>query len=335
MAETTAMRIAEIESLAMRALAACGANDLQAAALARAVAAAECDGIKSHGLVYVPTYCLHLQCGKVNGKAIPAVAKKSPTVFVADAACGFAHAAIAQGFAELIPAAKEFGVASLAVRNSYNCGILGYHTEQLASAELVGLGFTNAPASIAPWGGSRAIVGTNPFSLASPDGGGGVAFVIDQSASVVAKSEVMMRARENKLLSEGWALDSEGKPTTNPDLALKGTMSPAGGYKGFGAGLMTEVFAAALAGATLGIDASPFSGDKGGPPRTGQFFIAFNPQIFGGQFGESIQKIIGAIELQKGARIPGSRRFANRKKAESEGVNINADIINKVEALIQ
>ncbi len=92
------------------------------------------------------------------------------------------------GFAELIPLARAQGIAAMSVRNSYNCGVLGYHTERLAAAGLVGLGFTNAPASIAPSGGTKAVVGTNPWSIAVPDGKGGAAIAIDQSASVVAKA---------------------------------------------------------------------------------------------------------------------------------------------------
>ena len=110
------------------------------------------------------------------------------------------------------------------------------------------------------------VIGTNPFALGVPDGDGGAAFVIDQSASVIAKSEVMMRAHAGKPIPVGWALDSEGNPTNNAEFALMGSMVPSGGYKGFGVGLMVEIFAAALAGANLGKDASPFSGTTGGPP---------------------------------------------------------------------
>ncbi len=145
---------------------------------------------------------------------------------------GFAHAAIDLGLPALVAAAAANGVASLAIRNSYNCGVLGYHTERLAEAGVVALGFTNAPASIAPWGARKPALGTNPWSLAVPDGNGAARFVIDQSASVVAKSEVMKRARAGEPIPEGWAFDARDKPTTDPAAALTGTMAPAGGYKG-------------------------------------------------------------------------------------------------------
>ncbi len=188
----------EINRLAMSALLAAGATQLQAEPLAAAITAAEADGIASHGLAYLPTYCEHLKCGKVDGKAVPEVTKPKPALVVVDAKSGFAHPAIDAGFKALVSLAREFGIAGLAVRNSYNCGVLGYHTERLASAGLLGLGYTNAPASIAPFGGKKAVIGTNPFAIAAPDGKGGVAISIDQSASVIAKSEVMRRKRAGR-----------------------------------------------------------------------------------------------------------------------------------------
>jgi (2R)-3-sulfolactate dehydrogenase (NADP+) len=274
-----------------------------------------------------------VQCGKVIGSAVPSVDTPAGSSVVVDADSGFAHPAIDAGFERLVPMAKENGIAALSVRNSYNCGALGYHVERLAEQGLVGLGFTNAPASIAPVGGAMPVLGTNPFALGVPDGDGGTAFVIDQSASVIAKSEVMMRARAGKPIPVGWALDPEGNPTTDAEVALKGSMVPSGGYKGFGVGLMVETFAAALAGATLGKDASPFSGTAGGPPRTGQFFIAVAPDSFsGGVFDARMSGLTQAITDQPGTRLPGSRRRSNRPRHERDGVEVEEALIERIEA---
>ena len=156
----TQMTATEIENLAREALERSGTRTESAASLARAVAAAEIDGIRSHGLVYVPIYCLHVQCGKVVGDAVPSVEKTRAAAFRVDAGSGFAHPAIDAGFGPLTAAAREAGVAGLAIRNSYNCGVLGYHVERLAAEGFVALGFTNAPASIAPVGGSKPVIGT-------------------------------------------------------------------------------------------------------------------------------------------------------------------------------
>ncbi len=336
MTETRTLSLAEIEDLSFRALLAAGTSEDNARPLARATAATEADGVASHGLAYIPIYCEHVQCGKVDGQAVPILETPRPGVVKVDAATGFAHSAIEQGFEALIAAARTQGIAALAVTNSYNCGVLGYHTYQLAQAGLVGLGFTNAPASIAPSGGATPVVGTNPFSIAVPDDDGQPAILIDQSASTIAKSEVMKHAREGKPIPVGWALDADGNPTTDPEVGLKGSMAPSGGYKGVGVALLTEVMAAALTGASLGIQASPFSGTAGGPPKTGQFFIAVDPSATSGDlFSDGISNLVQAIRSQDGAHLPGDGRRACRLAAQTEGVAVNVATLARIEALLE
>ncbi len=141
MVTATVLQTAEIEDLARRALIAAGARESNARSLASAIAAAERDGVASHGLAYLPTYCEHIGCGKVDGGATPELQHVKPGLLAVDAKTGFAHPAIDLGLVALIPLAREQGIAALAIRNSYNCGVLGYHTERLAQSGLVGLGF--------------------------------------------------------------------------------------------------------------------------------------------------------------------------------------------------
>ena len=327
------LSLEQVEGLTVQALSGAGASSDSASSMAKAVRAAERDGIPSHGLLYVPTYCEHLSCGKVDGNANPDVSATLSSALLVDAKSGFAHPAIEVGFKELIPRVKANGCVGMTVCNSYNCGVLGYHVEQLAEAGLVAIGFTNSPASIAPAGGNKPVIGTNPFALAVPNSEGGAKFVLDQSASVVAKSEIMMRARDGHSIPEGWALDVNGNPTTEPEVALKGSMAPSGGYKGFGTGLLVEVMAAALSGAMLGIQASPFSGTVGGPPKTGQCFLAIDPNAYSGPaFNEKITSLTEAINSQEGARLPGARRMENRKRIDIEGVYVSDSLLEKIKS---
>ena len=334
MTATVTVTQAEIEQTALKALMAHGASAAQAKPLARGIAAAEADGLKSHGLMYLPIYCGHLDVGKVIGSAVPKVDRPKPGVVRVDAASGFAHPAIAAGLPALLEAAKSQGIASLTLFNSYNCGVLGFHTEAIAKTGLVALGFTNAPASIAPAGGKKPVLGTNPWSLAVPDGNGGAAFVIDQSASVVAKSEVMKKSRAKEPLPPGWALDPDGNPTTDADVALKGTMAPAGGYKGVGSALLVEVMAACLAGATPGIAASTFGTNAGGPPKTGQCFIAIDPAATsGGAFAERLTTVLTALTAEPGARRPGAKKAAARAASKRDGIVIERAMYDTAVAL--
>jgi (2R)-3-sulfolactate dehydrogenase (NADP+) len=317
------MTLDAVEALAFGALTAAGASKAQALPVARSIRTAERDGMRSHGLLYLPVYVEHLTCGKVDGQAEPHLLRPRPGAVVVDAAHGFAHPAIDLGLPVLVEAARDMGIAALTLRRSYNCGLLGHHAERIAAAGLVGLCFTHAPASISPVGGKVPVIGTNPFALGVPDGRGGAQFVIDQSASVVAKSEVMLRARAAEPIPEGWALDDQGQPTTDAEAALRGSMLPAGGVKGFGMGLMVEVLASALAGAVASRDASPFSGPKGGPPATGQCFIAIDPGAFAGGFVDRIEGLAAAIKGQDGARMPGERRMQARARTEIAGVEVD------------
>jgi (2R)-3-sulfolactate dehydrogenase (NADP+) len=329
------MTLAAVEDLCRRALVSAGTREENAAAVARSTMLAERDGIRSHGLLYVPIYAEHVRCGKVDGMARPTVSQPRAGAVVVDAATGFAHPAIDAGWDGFMAAARRNGVAAMTVFNSYNCGVLGHHAERIAQAGLLGLCTTHAPASIAPPGGRRPVIGTNPFALGVPDGAGGVAFVLDQSASVVAKSEILLRSREGRSIEPGWAIDADGAPTLDAAAALKGSMLPAGGPKGFGAGLLVEVLASCLAGAVPSREASPFSGTAGGPPKTGQCFIAFDPAAFSDVFSQQVAGLAGAIAGQEGARLPGARRQAARARTERDGVSVDAALASRIEALCQ
>ena len=318
--------------LAKKTLIASGASEENAQPLASGIIAAELEGIKSHGFHYLPIYCLHLQCQKVKGSADPKINSQSPVAFTVDADNGFAHRAINLGFDKLIPAAKENGIASLAISNSYNCGVLGFHTQTLAKEKLIGICFTNAPASIAPVGGIKPVVGTNPISVAVYNKGS-VKILIDQSASVVAKSEISVRAKSGESIPTGWAFGPNGEDTTDPNIALKGTMAPTGGYKGFGIGLFVEIMTACLTGANLGTEASSFADDKGGPPGTGQFFIAINPEKYSQGFEEKTTNLVSNIESQDGPRVPGSKRISNAIRNANLPINIREDLYNKIISL--
>ncbi len=151
---TTSWSLAVCAALPMRGLTASNPRADNARTDTDSVVASEADGIHSHGLARLPTYCEHARCGKIDGQATPRCERSGPAALVVDVCDGFAHPAIELGFAALAPLAKETGVAAMAVTNSYNCGVVGYHLERLAENGLVALGYVNAPASIAPWGGA-------------------------------------------------------------------------------------------------------------------------------------------------------------------------------------
>lgn len=321
---TISLTLGEVEELTRQALLASNVAERNERPVTRSVVASEADGIHSHGLARLPTYCEHARCGKVDGNATPQVEQVAAAAIRADARGGFAHPAIDAGLQELLPLARQAGIAALAVTHSYNCGVVGYHLERIAAAGLVALGFVNAPASIAPWGGSRPVFGTNPLACAVPRRDA-PPMVVDQSSSVIAKSEIVVHRQQGQVIPEGWALDRDGNPTTDPEAALAGgSMVPMGGHKGAGVALIVEIMAAAVTGANFAIDASSFADNEGGSPGTGQFFVAIDPEHFAGPgFADRLEYLLSAIADQDGARLPGQGRLAARERTAIEGVVIS------------
>ena len=330
MTEPVALSLNEVGDLTRRVLLACGTSPENAEPVVASVVAAEADSIHSHGLARLPTYAEHVLCGKVDGAALPTVSRPRPGAVVADAVGGFAHPAINLGLSELVTAAQECGVAAMSVTNSYNCGVVGYHVERLADHGLLALAFVNGPAAIAPWGGKKGLFGTDPIAIACPRAGGSP-LVIDQSSSVIAKSEVMVHAQKGEPIPEGWAFDADGNTTTDAAEALKGTMAPTGGRKGANLAILIELMAAGLSGAHFGFQASSFGGNEGGPPRTGQCFLAFDTSAFSEGFTDHAEDLFAAILDQPGTRLPGDRRLAARERTAAQGVTISQVLHEKLE----
>ena len=317
------LTLAEVRDLAFRALRRCGASEAAAGPVADSIADAEAEGIRNVGLGYLSHYCEHLRCGKVDGNAVVSVSQPAPGAVRVDAAHGFVHPAFEAARPTLVAAARSQGIAGMAIDHSYGAGVIGWYVTRLASEGLVALGFANAPKSMAPWGGKRAFFGTNPFAFAVPRADH-PPMVIDQSSSATAKVNVVNAAARGEAIPLGWAMDPDGNPTTDAKLGLAGSMAPAGGAKGSAMALVVDLMAAAMTGASFSFEASPMANNEGGPPNTGQFFIALDPHHFVGAdaFAERVEVEFAAMCSQEGVRLPGDRRHAHRARAEVEGVEV-------------
>jgi (2R)-3-sulfolactate dehydrogenase (NADP+) len=327
------LQIQEAENLVREALARSNTSESNAASVARALVAAEVDGLKGHGLSRVATYAAQSKSGKVDGFATPTSTRPRPALLAVDAGHGFAYPALDLALSGLPAIAKEQGVAAAAISRSHHCGAAGHPVERLADAGLMAILFANTPAAMAPWGGSAAVFGTNPIAFACPmiDR---PAVVVDLALSKVARGNILAAKTKGEQIPEGWALDCNGHPTTVPDAALKGTMVPLGDAKGTALALMVELLAAGLTGANFAMDASSFLDDRGPPPGTGQLIVAFDPKAVGGEAAlKHFGKLAAAIEGQPGARLPGTRRVASRQKAATDGLHIADALLAEIAAL--
>jgi len=325
------LSLAEAEELVASALERSRTAEENARAVAKALVLAEADGIKTHGLLRTAFYAAQAKAGKVDGFAVPGVKTPRPGVAVIDANNGFAYPAINLALSMLPQMIAATGIGAAGIGRSHHCGAVGHHAERLAEAGLVALFFANGPAAMAPWGGRSAVFGTNPIAFACPLPGRDP-IVVDLSLSKVARGNVMAAAKKGEPIPEGWALDMDGKPTTDANVALAGTMVPLGDAKGTALALMVELLAAGLTGSNFAAEASSYFDAEGPPSMTGQFIIAMDPTVFASGV-ERFAVLARSIEEQDGARLPGMRRYALRKRAQTEGLAVSDALLAELKAL--
>ena len=299
-----------IEATTAKALEAHGAKPWIANSVAHAVRVAEGYGNKICGLFYLQSYCSQLLVGRVKGDVEPEVKTPKPASVMVDAKLGFAQAAFARGLDTAIAAAKTNGVATLAICHSHTCTSMGYFTEQIARAGYIAIGVTNAKSCVSPPGGSEAVLGTNPIAMSVPDGKGGLAMQFDQSTSAIAIGKINMAASAGESIPLGWGVDNQGQPTQDPNAVLKGgSLVSAGGYKGYGFGLMAEILAAAFTGGNTSTEVEPLKLTQGNHHDLGQCYIIIDPtNVAGDVFWQKLEVISKAINSQPGARIPGTQK---------------------------
>jgi (2R)-3-sulfolactate dehydrogenase (NADP+) len=319
------LSLEQLHDLAHLALTRAGAHPDMAAVTARALVYADAHGLPSHGVARIPQYAAHLKNGRADGTAKPKIAAAKGGAALVDAGCGLAFAACALAVHEAIRRARDFGVAYAGVTNSHHFGVAGYHLEAVGAAGLVGMAFGNSPAAMPAAGGTRPIFGTNPIAAIFPRPHA-APLLIDLSLSEVARGKLMIAAKEGKSIPLGWALDKDGKPTTDPKAALEGSMLPLGGAKGAMLALIVELLVTAVTGAAIGFEATSFFVEEGNRPRLGQAFLVIDPAALSGRaiYDERIETLIAAMTEDPSVRLPGYRRYALAARAAKEGIAIPA-----------
>jgi (2R)-3-sulfolactate dehydrogenase (NADP+) len=324
------------ETLAREALAAAGAAPGMAAATARALVAAEAQGQAGHGLSRVPQYAAFLKNGRAAGDAAPRVVAERGGAALVDAGHGLAFPALDLAVREAVARAKSHGVALVGLTNSQHSGAMGLPVEALAREGLVALAFTNSPSAMPVPGGRRPLMGTNPIAAAFPRRDA-APLVVDLALSEVARGKIMVAAKAGKRIPEGWAIDAEGRPTTDPNAALGGAMLAMGGTKGALLALVVELLCVALTGAAFGFEADSFFQDEGNRPRLGQALLAIDPGALAGQavYLERVETLISAMLADDGVRLPGSRRAALAEAAATEGLDLPDALVDRLRDLVR
>lgn len=318
--------LADLEDRITKALEPSGANATMARSTGKALALAEAQGISSHGMGRVAQYAAQLRNGRVNAKAQAKVVKHKGAALLVDAEQGLAFPACDLAIQEAVKVAKTLGVCFVGVTNSHHCGVLIDHLRAAGSEGLVGLGFANSPAAMPAPGGRHPVFGTNPIAALFPRRSG-EHLMIDFSLSEVARGKVMVAAKEGRSIPLGWALDSQGEPTTDAKAALQGSMLPIGSVssvKGGMLALIVELLVTALIGAQFGYEADSFFVDEGNAPRIGQSFLLIDPGALAGResYLERIEVLIDEMLRDDGVRLAGQRREKLLQQSAKTGIEV-------------
>ena len=319
--------------LTARVLERAGASPTMARAAAQALVTAEAEGLPTHGVSRAPLYAQHLCEGRVDGKAKPRIVKRKGATCLVDARGGLAYEASALAVREAIARAKRYGSAVCGVTNSHHFGAAAYHLEPVARSGLVALAFTNSPAAINAWGGKRSFYGTNPIAAAFPRRHA-PPVIVDLSLTEVVRGKIMLYAKEGRPIPTGWALDREGRPTTDAQAALTGSLAAIGGVKGTMLALVVELVCCALMGAAFSFENDSYF-EPGNKPRIGHAIVAIDPDALAGaeQYLNRIEVLIARMLEDEGVRLPGTRRHASRAHAEKHGVEVPGSLLEELERL--
>jgi LDH2 family malate/lactate/ureidoglycolate dehydrogenase len=345
MAAPHATHLAQIEAI----LRAWGMPAGHAAATAEVLAWADLHGIDSHGISMLPAYDIHRRAGRLNLSANPRIVQESPVSALVDGQGGLGHVPGRFAMETAIGKARQAGMAAVAVRNSGHFGAVGFYTKMAADAGLIGMATTSAAGIfVAPAGGTRARLGTDPLSFAAP-GTDGRPFLLDMATSTVAFGRVRNKANENQPAPPGWVLDREGRPSTDPlDVVERGgSLTPLGGsregasHKGYGLAVMVGILSSCLSGATLVTDPQHTKKPQG--LDIGHFFLALDPGLFRdpGDFRADVTTFCDSLRATRPADpaqpvlVAGDPERAVAERRGREGIPVGAGLLRKVRAIAE
>lgn len=314
-----------------------GMNDTQADALARVITAGERDACKSHGIYRIEGVLRTLRAGKVKGDALPHLQPGEGSAIVrVDARGGFSNPAFELGLPVLVERARQSGLAALVVNDCTHFTALWPEVEAVTAHGLAALVMCPSYASVAPAGGTEPLLGTNPLAFGWPRPGHDP-YVFDFATSVTARGEIELHRRAGTPLPEGWALDVEGQPTTDPTAALAGAMLPFGGHKGSAIGTMIELLSGVMIGDLTSPEVLDLLGTTTLAPMHGELILALSPEAFAaGRPGDPFARaeaLFAAIRAQ-GARLPSERRFAARARAREDGVVLTEAEVEQLDRFV-
>ena len=317
-----------------------GVNEEEASVITTSLVEADMSGVGSHGVSRLKIYMKRMEEGVVSKKGEMTVESESPGSLALDAHNSMGIVAGVKAIDLAIEKAKIAGSVFVTVKHSNHFGPAAFFTRRAADQGFIALAASNAPPNMAPGGASEAYIGTNPLSIAVPTGDK-KHIVLDMATSVVAQGKIIMAAKDNKEIPEGWAITKDGNPTTDPHEALKGTVLPFGGPKGYGIALLIDIFSGILSGADFGPYLHNMWTDFVTPQNVGHVFHIIDiskfidHEIFYSRIDvlrndiKNLRKAQGVSEIY----LPGEIEYLKAETAKKEGVIISRNTVDELKEL--
>lgn len=304
-----------------------GVPEENATIVARCLVAADLRGVDTHGMNRIPSYMERIRQGVLNASAQPVVNQVTPAVAQVDGKNGFGFVAAHKGMAAAVESARVFGIGMASIKHSNHFGMSAWVVQQALDADMMSLVFTNSSPALPAWGGKSKLMGVSPIACGAPGKGPMENFILDMAPSVAARGKIYKAKRRGEKIPSDWALDSEGRPTDDPEAALGGVMLPMGGPKGSALSIMMDVFSGVLSGSAFaGHVTNPYDPSK--PADVGHFLVAIKPDLFMSldEFRERMQylyeRVVGSEKAAGVERIyfPGEIEQLAQKEREERGI---------------
>jgi L-2-hydroxycarboxylate dehydrogenase (NAD+) len=323
-----------IASLIVDAMGAVGVPNADAAKIAELMLEADLTGADAHGVFRLPQYIRRIKAGGLNIAPDIRVIRGGKATALVDGDNGLGSLVVARAVEEAMALAAENGVGWVGVRRGNHAGAAAVYAAMPLKHDMIGLYLAVGNANhLPPWGGIDMLLSTNPIAIAVP-ASEEPPLVLDMATTVAAYGKVKVSAQQGKPMPEGWMIDREGRPLTDPNRADDGFLLPIGGYKGAALALMFGLLAGTLNGAANGADVVDFNKDDVSPTNTGQSICVIDikvfaePAAFKRQVDAVIRQLHGSALLPgfDRIRLPGEDRHARIAEREANGIPVPREL---------
>ena len=335
------VKAADLSDFCLGVLECVGVKEDDAKTVAESLILADLRGIDSHGVARLPAYVERVIKGLINPLGPIEVVREYGATALIDAHNNFGQIAAMRATHLAAEKAKKFGVASVGVRNSNHFGMAAHYALKLTEQRLIGIILSNGPPAIAPWGGKTPMVGTNPMCIGFPADKND-SIILDMATSTVARGKIRLAALKGEKIPEEWAFDEEGNPTSDPIAALRGSLAPIGGPKGYGLALSLDIIGGLVTGSNFLQDVKALD-DFSGPSGTGAFIEAINIESFISyqEYVENITKYIKEIKAcpkKAGVNeifLPGEIERRELESRSELGIPLSQEVLHELKKLAE